>query len=204
MRIKNKLICGVGINDADYVVIPTINGKRKRCPYYSVWTDMLYRCYSEGAQEKYPTYKGCSVCDEWLIFSVFKSWMEAQDWKGRQLDKDILVEGNKIYSPESCVFVDADTNLLLNLNGKNRGEYPLGVDFKQGKFRAVCKDYIGKSKHLGYFSDKLEARHSYLKFKSLVVERFAYRQHDERAKDALLRRSQAMKKVVLEGCEYIS
>ena len=108
-----RLVYGVGINDADYVVqkwetIGYVNGKQKQkliwiCPYYSAWKSMLKRCYSSKYQDKRPTYKGCSVSDEWLTFSVFKVWMEKQDWEGKQLDKDLLFEGNKIYSADTCV-----------------------------------------------------------------------------------------------------
>lgn len=109
-----KLVCGVGINDADYVFQKwetiIVNGKRKQkliweCDFYRTWKSMLARCYSIKTQERQPTYKGCSVSDEWLTFSVFKNWMEKQDWEDKQLDKDLLFEGNKVYSSETCVFV---------------------------------------------------------------------------------------------------
>ena len=112
MKVE-RLVYGVGINDADYVVqkfetIGYVSGKKKqkrvwRCPYYRVWTHMLERCYDVKRQERQPTYKDCSVSTEWLTFSVFKSWMEKQDFEGKQLDKDLLIEGNKIYSAETCV-----------------------------------------------------------------------------------------------------
>ena len=113
-----KLVCGVGINDADYAVqkLETVgyaDGKRKQrlvwvCPYYQTWIDMLKRCYSDKLQERQPTYKGCSVSEEWLTFSAFKVWMEKQDFERKQLDKDLLFEGNKVYSAETCVFCYAN------------------------------------------------------------------------------------------------
>ena len=134
--MKNKLVYGVGINDADYIVciyeeLPRTNGKQNqkivwRCPFYSRWMSMLRRCYSKAYQEKQPSYKGCSVCEEWLTFSNFKSWMETQDWEGKQLDKDLLVYKNKIYSPETCVFIDQRLNTFLVKSNKTRGDYPLG------------------------------------------------------------------------------
>ena len=70
-----KLVYGVGINDADYVVqkyetIVYVNGKRKRrlvwiCPFYQSWKHMLQRCYSNKFKERNPTYEGCSVSEEW-------------------------------------------------------------------------------------------------------------------------------------------
>lgn len=106
-------VCGVGINDSDYVVqkketIKGIDGKRKQrlvwiCPYYRAWQSMLVRAYSKSYHKRRPTYIGCSVSEEWKTFSNFKSWMEGQVWEGKQLDKDLLVEGNKVYSEETCV-----------------------------------------------------------------------------------------------------
>ena len=82
-----KKVYGVGINDADYTIKPTIENNRSKCMYYEKWIKMLQRCYSKSYQEKHPSYKGCSVCEEWLTFSNFKAWMETQDWKGKSLDK---------------------------------------------------------------------------------------------------------------------
>ena len=110
---NRKLVYGVGINDADYQVNPTIDGSRVMCPAYSAWHSMIERCYSEKYHDKKPTYKECYVCDEWLYFLKFKSWMEKQDYKGKELDKDILIQGNKVYSPETRIFVDKTINVLF-------------------------------------------------------------------------------------------
>lgn len=135
--VAPKLVYGVGINDADYVVmkmqtIGDVNGKRKQklvweCPYHRTWKGMLKRCYSAKYQETRPTYEGCSVSDDWLTFSVFKNWMEAQNWEGRQLDKDLLFEENKVYSPETCVFVSGMVNSFTIDRGNDRGEWMIGV-----------------------------------------------------------------------------
>lgn len=70
-----KLVYGVGINDANYVVKPTINGKQQWCSFYQAWTGMLERCYSAKWQAKSPTYIGCMVCEEWHSFMSFRAWM---------------------------------------------------------------------------------------------------------------------------------
>jgi len=106
-------IFGAGINDAGYPVMKIINGKQVMCVFYNAWKTMIMRCYSLKWQSKYPTYKDCTMDKEWLLFSVFKKWMENQDWKGNQLDKDILIPGNKHYGVKSCVFVDRDTNVYF-------------------------------------------------------------------------------------------
>lgn len=126
-----RLICGVGINDAGYTVLETANvdGKPKivwRCPFYVTWSSMMQRCYNKKHQtDNRPTYIGCTVIEKWHVFSVFKKWMETQDWEGNALDKDILFYGNKIYSPKTCVFVNQMTNSFFAHNNteKRRSGY---------------------------------------------------------------------------------
>ena len=196
-----KMVHGVGINDASSVIqkneeIGYSGGKRKRkvvwiCPYYSVWTDMLSRCYSDRFQEKYPTYKGCRVSDGWHTFSVFKGWMEKQDWKGKQLDKDLLFEGNKIYSEDTCVFVSGVVNSFTTDCGSARGEWMIGVYWNRGanKFRSRCRNpFTKKLEHLGYFTSELEAHKAWLKRKLELACELAEIQTDETVAKALINR----------------
>ena len=98
---------------------------------YKTWKSMLQRCYDEKLQEKYPTYKGCVVCDEWHNFQNFAKWYEDNYYEVCDekmcLDKDILVKGNKIYSPETCIFVPQTINLLFNKNLNTRGDSVIGA-----------------------------------------------------------------------------
>jgi len=201
MKIKSKrLVYGVGINDADYVVerkeTIEVNGKQKRrlvwiCPYYRTWRDMLQRCYSSKFQEKRPTYKGCSVSEEWLTFSNFRRWMEAQDFEGMQLDKDLLFEGNKVYSAETCVFVTRAVNMFTIDRGNDRGEWLIGVnwDKRRGKFVSKCSNpFTKKQEHLGYFDCELEAHQEWLKRKLDLAHLLAAEQTDKRVAKALTER----------------
>lgn len=186
--MAKKLVCGVGINDADYAVRPRVNGKQVMCPFYQVWGHMLQRCYSEKYQSRQPTYIGCYVCDEWLTFSNFKSWMMMQDWQGKQLDKDLLVNGNKVYSPENCVLVSGITNSFTTDRGAFRGEWPIGVSFheRNGKFEAHCNNpFTKKLEHLGCFSYPEQAHLAWKKRKHELACRLAELQTDERASNAL-------------------
>lgn len=162
---------GVGINDADYNISKSVvvgGGKYRQvwiCPFYSAWRNMLQRCYSEKLHQKYPTYKGCSVSEEWLLFSSFRKWMEEQEWEGLQLDKDVLFVGNKVYSEETCVFVTRQVNNFLTDSGKSRGESPVGVswDKKKNKLMAnVSNPFTGKQDRLGYFDCPHEAHKAWL------------------------------------------
>ena len=89
---------------------------KKRC--YSIWRGMLERCYSKEYHLKKPTYKECSVCEEWHNFQNFAKWYDENYYEimGEviHLDKDILVKGNKVYSPETCVFAPCSINVLFS------------------------------------------------------------------------------------------
>lgn len=184
---KRRLVYGVGINDANYMVCVNIDGKKTKCPYYSRWSGMLERCYSKKYLAKKPTYIGCSVSNEWLTFSNFKKWMELQDWKEKELDKDILIQGNKVYSSSTCVFVDMEINALLNTNKASRGKHKQGVIWCEdiGKFRSRVNNH-GKKKHLGYFSSEDEASEAYITERLLYVKSVAMGQN-EPIRSALLR-----------------
>lgn len=198
-RKPKKLVCGVGINDADYVVVKyeTIgyaNGKQKqklvwRCHYYTTWKHMLERCYSDKYQEKQPTYKGCSVSADWLTFSNFKNWMEKQDWEGNQLDKDLLFERNKVYSAEACVFVTQAVNNFIIDSGAARGEWLIGVSLHKqtGKFVAMCNNpIIKKYEYLGLFTNELQAHQAWLRRKTELAHELAAIQTDPIIAKALI------------------
>ncbi|MBT9570023.1 MAG: hypothetical protein IV106_02725 [Pseudomonas umsongensis] len=147
MKLK-RLVYGVGDNDLPGATGTTIDGRFIHDPFYCAWHGMLMRCYSTKYAARYPTYAGCSVCEEWLAFSVFKSWMIAQNWKGMVLDKDLLVAGNKLYSPHTCVFIPRWLNVFLsNLVTKQRA-LPMGVSKAKNRFparygRGATSIYIG-------------------------------------------------------------
>ena len=183
---KPRLVYGVGFNDANYAVCRRNNKKRIWCPFYRVWIAMLGRCYNELEQKRHPTYRGCYVNKEWLVFSSFKEWMTTQDWVGKELDKDILVQGNKVYSPLLCIFVRQHINTLLVNRKAERGDYPLGVGLIKlsGKYRARCSAY-GKQKLIGNYDTPEEAHEAYKKFKYKYIAEVA-NQQSEPLRTALL------------------
>ena len=130
---NKKAIFGVGINDYPY----PIKEKGKHIQSYSIWQNILARCYDAKVHLKYPTYKGCSVCEEWLLFSNFKKWFDENYVEGWHLDKDILVKGNKIYSSDTCCFVPKEINKMFTKSNSIRGKYPIGVTFHKGKYDAT-------------------------------------------------------------------
>ena len=205
----NKLVYGVGVNDAEYVTqkfenFGYVGGKRKQkriwvCHFYGVWVDMLRRCYSEKFQEKCPTYRGCSVCEGWWLFSNFKDWVEAQDFEGKQLDKDILFPGNKVYSPETCVFTSFIVNTFVIERGKARGEWPIGVSWVKHvqKFQAECNNpFTKKKEYLGLFACQEKAHEAWLTRKLELAKLLAAEQDDPRVAKALIEKYENYKDLV--------
>lgn len=166
------LVYGVGINDSEYITNPKINGKTVTCPIYKRWVGMIERCYSKHYQKKYPTYKGCSVCDEWLHFSNFEKWAVENYIEDYHLDKDLKIKGNKTYSPDCCLFIHGSINLLITNRSKNKGHLPDGVAFHKplSKFRSQIS-IDSKKIHIGYFDKAIEASDAYIKAKNTEILR---------------------------------
>jgi len=184
---QRKLIQGKGINDATYNIEIIIDRKRISCPYYKVWVRMLARCYNEKFHKKYPTYKNCNVSEEWLLFSNFRKWMETQDWKDKHLDKDIILPGNKIYSPGTCVFITQSINNLFLGGTDNTRTYVKGVSFDKvnNKYRVNCCLGNGVAKNLGRFDTLEEASKTYNNFKRNIIIVIANQQTNPKIKNGL-------------------
>ena len=105
---------------------------------YKTWNDMLKRCYVIYNDKKDITYRDCEVCEEWLNYTNFKNWYDENyykiDGEIMNLDKDIILKGNKIYSPNACVFVPKGINGLFTKRNLDRGEYPIGVHKSKNYF----------------------------------------------------------------------
>lgn len=193
---SKKLAFGVGVNDADYPVHirALIDGKSKniwRCPFYQAWSNMIKRAYSAQFHDYRPTYAGCSVDPAWHSFMEFRAWMIAQDWEGKQLDKDILMPGNKVYSPETCAFVTRALNLFTTDHGVARGEWPVGVCWhkRDENFRAkCCNPLTGQQECLGYFTCPNQAHQAWRKRKHDLACQLADIQTDARVAEALRNR----------------
>ena len=182
---KHKLVQGIGINDLSTPINEyryyTERGERKRevlwvCKIYVTWKGMLARCYCPKTQDRQPTYRNCSVCEEWLLFSNFREWVVSQDWEGKALDKDILIKNNKVYSPESCVLIDRLVNSFITENCTRRGDCLIGATRREysdkvTKYEATCRNPITKDKdYLGGFDTELEAHLSWRQRKSEMVD----------------------------------
>ena len=173
----SKLVYGVG-----YLGIGNFKSSVNNKPTkeYKSWSAMLKRCYSEKELLRRSTYKGVTVCKEWHNFQNFAQWFEdnynPETMEGWHLDKDILVKGNKVYSPDTCCFVPIEINLLLNKNKTIRGDYLIGVSFDKScnKFIAKFKkSKVKKQKFLGRFNILEEAFQAYKTAKEEYIKEVA-------------------------------
>lgn len=188
MSRPRSLLYGVGKNDADYKVNQKIDGKQVWCPFYKTWKEMLRRCFCKKTQIYDQSYVGVRVCNEWLVFSNFKSWMIQQNWNGKHLDKDLLSDGERIYSPDTCVFISKELNLALSGEMNPNRELPTGVVFDKGvsKYRTSFKNkYTQKTEYLGVYENLLDASNAWKKRKYEYVKFLAEQETDFRVKEAV-------------------
>jgi hypothetical protein len=128
---------GVGLlGVGDHVA--SIKGKDTKA--YKVWSGMLQRCYCEKYQARYPTYMGCTVCDEWHNFNIFADWFYENYIVGCHLDKDTLINGNKIYSPKSCVFITPKENTIKSSAKEYKVISPEGESVTVYNMSGFCEE----------------------------------------------------------------
>lgn len=156
-KIKAKLY-GVGVNDIE----GTISYKGKLFKFYEVWMAMFNRCYNKKFQEREQTYIGCTICDEWKSLSNFKKWFDENYTEGYELDKDLLGNGSKIYSPSTCCFVPKEINALTTNKKKNKSKFGVGV-YKKGEIFCASISKDKESLYIGSFKTEEEARSAYIK-----------------------------------------
>ena len=150
---------------------------------YEVWCNMLQRCYSEKIKDKkkYSTYHGITVCEEWMLYENFYKWLHSQDnfdkWlngKKWAVDKDILMKGNKIYSPETCCLVSHVVNGLFLKHNATRGNLPIGTSVHGNGFQARCHNpIINKEVYLGTYYSPEEAFQVYKSYKESIIKQVA-------------------------------
>ena len=162
-EVVKPTVCGVGFNDVGFQT--KVDGKH--IWQYKLWASMLKRCFDANCKQLQPTYEDVTCCSEWLSFANFFEWVNKEvGYKGKpvgfEIDKDIIVKGNKIYSPDACSLVPQAVNSLLNANGNARGDFPVGVCFDKhaGKYKARLRCF-GKLKHLGYYTTIEDASFAY-------------------------------------------
>lgn len=170
---QEKLLYGVG-----YYGKELENIRVKDIPSYNVWRLMLCRCYDEKLHIREPRYKDCAVCDEWHSLFEFNEWYinNYYEIEGQrmELDKDILVKGNKIYSPDTCIFVPQRINCLIVSANSIRGQFPIGVYYDKQKKRYIANmNYKGRNFKLQQCKSPIEAFYVYKFYKESYIKSVA-------------------------------
>ena len=192
-KVKDRYlpsVYGVGVIGDKYP--SKVNGVLTK--EYKLWTSMLVRCYSDNSKKRRPTYEGCEVSNNFKSYEYFYEWCNKQvgfGVEGFELDKDLLIKGNKVYSEDSCVFIPTEINSLLVKRENMRGKYLIGVHWCNTKkaFIARVSKNKGKREHLGYFNTELEAFNAYKQAKESFIKEQANEwqgEIDERAYRALI------------------
>ena len=171
-----KLVFGVGINDADF---STGHGN-DRVASYNLWKSILRRCYGKQ-NRKSCSYIGCSVCEEWKRYSMFKKWYDNNFVKGYHIDKDIIKKDNKVYCPDFCCFVPPEINTLIVKHDATRGDLPIGVSRLSNnphRYRAIVRIY-GRYTTIGNYDTPEETFKAYKESKEAHIQEVATQYYNE-------------------------
>lgn len=168
-----RTVRGVGYNSGG---VYKTNEHGRPTKVYSLWQGMIERCYNPKRLTRRPNYDGCTVDERWLDFQVFAVWYDNHPHKdvGYQLDKDILVKGNKVYSPDTVCLVPREINMLFTSAARARGKFPQGVHYYKPlkKYKAVISIH-GEHENLGYHNTPEEAYSVYKYRKEAHVKEMA-------------------------------
>ena len=189
LKIRRPL-CGVGVNDANYQVKTKINGSYVVCKIYILWRNMISRCYNQVVQRNQPTYIGCSVDKRWHSFMAFREWVLSQpEWEECQLDKDLLVSGNKIYGPNTCLFVPRTVNSFLTENRVNNNKDHIGIRLGSNGFYSAQVRYGKNNRWIsGEIFDLELASLVYDEKKLQIAELLSFHQSNPMVASALISR----------------
>lgn len=182
-------VYGWGINDVDYIAY----NSNQITPYYQDWKAMLRRCFDNKYQTRQPSYTRTTVCNDWKYFSNFIIWVDSQentDWFLCELDKDILGNGAKHYSPSTCAYISGYTNRFIKNDYLIKPNHNYGVyvtkDSRKNPYRSQVKNpFTGKTEKLGYFPTELEAHLAWKKRKHEIACLLSDLEADQRIKSAL-------------------
>ena len=161
---------------------------------YRIWTSMLRRCYDDKSNGKDITYADCSVEEYFHSFENFYDFVTPLKGfnLGYEMDKDLLVKGNREYSRETITFLPKIINLAIqgSKRGLKQDDLPAGVFYRKdtNKYRAISGEY-GKLVHCGQYDNPMDAFHAYKASKEKYLKRLAEEYRDTlelRAYDALM------------------
>ena len=147
-----------------------ITDKKRDKLVYARWQRMLERCYSPSYKEKFPSYNGVVVCDDFLYYSKFEAWLKEQEnfyeyingGRAWALDKDLFCKEGKLYSQDTCCLLPAEINGGLVCYRSNGDGTPSGISFQASYNKFIVSLCInGKNKNLGRFTCPKQAFDAY-------------------------------------------
>ena len=132
---------------------------------------MISRC-SSGYGTVRPSYSNCSVAVPFEDKQYFLNWWNVQPFAGARddlgrsyhLDKDVIVPGNTVYGPETCVFIPAAINSFYSFLDSSFNDSVGAIkNTRNNKWAAEIKLWpLPRKKHLGStFECKEEAHAAY-------------------------------------------
>lgn len=105
-------------------------------PAYTKWQGMLNRAYGASSSK---WYDNVTVSESFKHYHIFKQWYLTQYLEeGWELDKDLLLKGNKVYCASRCCFLPKEINSALAIN---RSLIPVLAE----KYRKVLNNDIYKA-----------------------------------------------------------
>lgn len=174
----DKSAYGIGYIGVGKYNVSKSNKEVHHC--YLIWKKMFERCYTTDRGNRQKAYEGCEVCEEWYCFQNFADWYMSQKYEIKNeklcVDKDILVHGNKIYSPKTCLLVPNRINSLFAKSYAIRGDLPIGVSYywyNNTRYLASMKINNRKTCQIGIFNNPIDAFNAYKKEKEKYIKEVA-------------------------------
>lgn len=198
-------VCGVGfVGEGRYLpnsykLLESQTDKEYVHPrIYAYWQRMITRCYNEKEQQK-PScraYIGCTVVEDWFNFQNFAKWALTKEQcnftegsKIWELDKDLLVYGNRVYGPTTCTFLPPEINIFLSDREWSQN-CPRGVNYikpasANAKEGWVARCHLnGVREYLGYYDDPMLAFYKYKQVKEDYARELAEKYRDRLESEA--------------------
>ena len=139
------------------------------------------------------SYADCTLDPRWYKLSAFKEWIEKwDDYGNKEVDKDILIPGNKHYGPDTCLMVRPSVNAWFKPTVV--GDLPRGVcwnsGWKGGKspnpYRAQITPIGGKRTSLGFYATIEEASAVFAKARKEQIKVLIETETDRKVKNAIM------------------
>lgn len=160
---------------------------------YKSWSGMMKRVYNPISESTKVNYGDCSVDESWFYIGNYADWFDKQvlqeNW---QLDKDLLIPGNRVYSENACVFLPREVNTFLTNRANHRGEWPIGVTYhpRLNKWQATCSNNNRGNVYIGVYTSPDAAFQAYKSVKEKYARELAEKWKgiiDDRAYEALMK-----------------